>query len=65
MDKRTWRLLGGLCLCPCLPACGPGELPAFANPPPDDAGTHTRDGEDAGSLDAGTRLVDVADAAAE
>jgi hypothetical protein len=53
MDKRGWLLVGCLCLCPRLLACGPGPLPAFANPPPEDAGTVAGDGEDAGSLDSG------------
>ena len=70
MDKR-WLALVWLWL---APACGPGELPAFANPPPDDSGVRTdasdandadADEEDAGDTDAGMREVDLTDAAAK
>jgi hypothetical protein len=64
MDKRGWLLACCLCLGPCLPACEPEELPAFANPPPDDAGTDAGDSEDAGSMASRTRIVEAADAAA-
>jgi hypothetical protein len=61
MDKR-WLAFVWLWL---ATACGPGELPAFANPPPDDSGVRSDAGdtdpdadvneEDAGATDAGTR----------
>lgn len=71
MDLR-WLGLGMLCL---TAACGPGDLPGFANPPPDDSGVRARkdasddrdaddDEEDAGPNDGGRREIDVGDAAA-
>jgi hypothetical protein len=71
MELR-WLALGMLCL---TAACGPGDLPGFANPPPDDAGVRARkhasedrdaadDDEDAGRSDGGRREIDVSDAAA-
>lgn len=59
MHKR-WLVLAWLWL---ATACGPGDLPAFANPPPDDSGTRdASDDEDAGSSGAGAREVDLTDA---
>jgi len=46
--------------CALLAGCGPGELPAFANPPPDDAGSLRT--PDAGSAeDAGQGARDQGD----
>lgn len=67
------RCLGLVFLC-LTASCGPGELPGFANPPPDDSGVRKPDAsgedrgedddEDAGTIDSGHREVDVSDAAA-
>ena len=63
MDKR-WLAFAWLWL---APACGPGALPGFANPPPDDSGVRAdaSDEDDAGGSDAGIREVDLTDAAAK
>jgi hypothetical protein len=45
-------------------ACGPGDLPAFANPPPEPDSGLRKDAsadEDAGSTDAGPRERDAAE----
>jgi hypothetical protein len=54
MRSRLWVLVAWMFA---SAACGPGDLPAFANPPPEpDAGLRDASAdEDAGSADGGMR----------
>jgi hypothetical protein len=68
MQSRHWIVVACVPFVLASAACGPGDLPAFANPPPEPDSGLVKDAsadEDAGGTDAGTRERDAADDEAE